>query len=289
MPKVNKEKCQFIFDLVQRQHDFFTNGSEEECKKRLRCLEEMYNLCDNKEQRSLVKDMIIDFSEMNDDVYNLCLLDMVDAIIGKSFPLDECLVVATAHDHFPDSSQVVLQDLKTYLGINKFPNENYCNRFDHCFKNRFSNIHHYFIVDDFIGSGSTVVNRNNELVNKLAGNEYTIHFVMVAGMQYAIDILRNKDIDIHCSYLMKKGISEKYDKAIVPQKLKLMSDLEMKLAMTINQTQLSDYHFGYKQSEVLFCRKYRNIPNNVFPLFWWKRYANNSERETMYSREQVGY
>lgn len=282
-------KYKFIFDLVERQHDLFANASKADIQKRQRSIEEMYDLCDNDEQRSLVKDMITDFSEMNDEVYNLCLLDMVDAIISKGYPLDECLVVAMAHDHSADSSQAVLQDIKTYLCANDFPSGNYCNRIDHCLKARFKNIHHYFIVDDFVGSGSTVFNRNDELVKKLAGKQYTVHFVVAAGMRYAIDMLRAKGIDIHCSYLMMKGISEKYDKAIVPHKLQLMTDLEAKLAATIKQTELSEHHLGYKQSEALFCRKYRNIPNNVFPLFWWKRYSDNSVRDIMFNRTQTGY
>lgn len=180
-------KYKFIFDLVERQHDLFANASKADIQKRQRSIEEMYDLCDNDEQRSLVKDMITDFSEMNDDVYNLCLLDMVDAIISKGYPLDECLVVAMAHDHSADSSQAVLQDIKTYLCANDFPSGNYCNRIDHCLKARFKNIHHYFIVDDFVGSGSTVFNRNDELVKKLAGKQYTVHFVVAAGMRYVDD------------------------------------------------------------------------------------------------------
>lgn len=279
----------FIFDLVEKQHDLFANASKADIQKRQRGIEEMYDLCDNDEQRSLVKDMIMDFSEMNDDVYNLCLLDMVDAIISKGYSLDECLVVAMAHDHSPDSSQAVLQDIKTYLVANNFPNGNYCNRFDHSLRPRFKNIHHYFIVDDFVGSGSTISSRNAELAKKLAGKQYTVHFVVAAGMQYAIDMLRANGIDIHCSYLMKKGISEKYDSAIVPHKLQLMTDLETKFAAIIKKTELKDHHLGYNQSEALFCRKYRNIPNNVFPLFWWKRYANNSVRDTMFDRNQDDY
>lgn len=55
-------------------------------------LKELYDLCNNEEQRSLVKNLLIDFSEMNDEVFNLCLLDMRDTIISKGFPFDECLV-----------------------------------------------------------------------------------------------------------------------------------------------------------------------------------------------------
>lgn len=287
--QVNNAKKQFVFDVVKRQHDLFANGTKADCQKRLHCLEEMYDLCDNEDQRSLVKDVITDFSEMNDDVYNLCLFDMIDAIVGKGYPLQECLVVAMAHDHSADSSQAVLQDIKLHLGMAGFPVDNFCNRIDHCHKKRFNTMRHYFIVDDFVGSGSTVLNRKNELDRIFAEKQYTVHFIVVAGMQHAIDMLKNNGIDIHCSYMMQKGISEKYDKAVVPHKLQLMADLEEKFAKEINQTLLSEHHLGYKQSEALFCRKYRNVPNNVFPLFWWKRYADNSDRETMFNRQQVGY
>lgn len=249
----------------------------------------MYDLCDNEEQRSLLKDLIIDFSEMNEDTYVMCLEDMKNAIVNKGFPLHECLVVAMAHDHLADSSQSVLQEIKLHLGMVGFPINNFCNRIDRCHKKPFNAISHYFIIDDFVGSGSTVLNRKKELDKLLTGRQYTLHFIIAAGMQYAIDMLKRNAIDIHCSYLMKKGISEKYESSIVSHKLKLMADLETKLAATINQTQLSVHHLGYKKSEALFCRKYKNIPNNVFPLFWWKRYADSSDRETMFVRVQSGY
>ena len=253
-------------------------------------LEELYDLCDNEEQRCLVKSLLIDFSEMNDEVFNLCLLDMRDAIINKGFHFEDCLVVAMAHDHLADSSQDVLNSIKIYLGISGFPIGNFCNRFDHCWGKRFKDkYHHYFIIDDFVGSGSTVFNRKNEFEKQMKDKGYTLHFVVAAGMEYAIENLRNQGIDIHCSYTMKKGISEKYDKGLIQHKLQIMSDLESKLATTINEIQLSEHHLGYGQAESLFCRKYRNIPNNVFPLFWWKQYADNTVRIPLFTRIQEGY
>ena len=153
------------------------------------------------------------------------------------------------------------------LGMSGFPIGNFCNRFDHCWGKRFKDkYHHYFIIDDFVGSGSTVLNRKNEFEKLMKDKEYTLHFVVAAGMEYAIENLRNQGIDIHCSYTMKKGISEKYDADLIQHKLQVMSDLESKLAPTINETQLSEHHLGYGQAESLFCRKNKNVPNNVFPV-----------------------
>lgn len=62
---------------------------------------------------------------MNDEVFNLCLLDMRDTIISKGFPFDECLVVAMAHDHLADSSQDVLHSIEMPLGMSGFPIGNF--------------------------------------------------------------------------------------------------------------------------------------------------------------------
>lgn len=281
MPSSYSPKDRFVFDLLSRQLDMLKDKTD--------CLEELYDLCDNEEQRFLVKDLLINFSEMNEDVYNLCLLDMRDAIINKGFSLDDCLVVAMAHDHLADSSQEVLQYIKVPLGIMGFPIGNFCNRFEQSWGKRFKDKHHFFIIDDFVGSGSTVLNRKNEFEKLMKDRNYTLHFVVAAGMEYAIENLRNQGVDIHCSYTMKKGISEKYADGLILHKLQVMSDLESKLATTINETQLAEHHFGYGQAESLFCRRHRNIPNNVFPLFWWKQYADNKARIPLFTRMQEGY
>lgn len=119
--------------------------------------------------------------------------------------------------------------------------------------------------------------------------KYTLHFVVAAGMEYAIENLRNQGIDIHCSYTMKKGISEKYDAGLIQHKLQVMSDIESKLATAINETLLSEHHLGYGQAESLFCRKNKNVPNNVFPIMWWKQYADHTHRNTLFVRLQEGY
>lgn len=273
----------FISNLLKCQLEMLRNREDS--------LTELYDICENKDQLELVKELITDFSEMNDEVYNLCLLEMANVIIGKGFSLDECFVVAMAHDHTPDSSQNVLQDLKLHLGMKGFPSKNYCNRIDRSWKKDFLHIRHFFVVDDFVGSGSTVLNRKKEFERRM--NEmhrpFTLHFVTVAGMKFAIDYLCQQGVDLFCCYPLLKGISEKYPTGEVEHKLAIMGQLEAKLASKVNSTSLSDYHLGYKESESLFCRRNRNIPNNVFPLFWWKGYADGIKRNTLYTRVQDGY
>lgn len=83
MPSLYNPKDKFVFDLLSGQLDMLKDKTD--------ILEELYDLCDNEEQRCLVKSLLIDFSEMNDEVFNLCLLDMRDAIINKGFQVDSTI------------------------------------------------------------------------------------------------------------------------------------------------------------------------------------------------------
>lgn len=123
---MNKEKFNFISDLIKCQKELLLEKDD--------ILSELYDLCDDEEQRNLVKQLLINFSFMDEEVYNLCLLDMRNYIVNRGYPLNECLLVATAHDHLPDSSQSVLQDIKFFMELAGFPSDNYCNRFDRCLK-----------------------------------------------------------------------------------------------------------------------------------------------------------
>ena len=83
---MDKRKFRFISDLISCQKSMFSGKSK--------ALEELYDLCDNEEKESLVKQLLVDFTEMNDDIYSLCLYDMSRYIVNKGFPLAECMVVA---------------------------------------------------------------------------------------------------------------------------------------------------------------------------------------------------
>ena len=156
---MDKRKFRFISDLISCQKKMFSWKSK--------VLEELYDLCDNEEKKSLVKQLLVDFTEMNDHIYSLCLEDMSRYIVNKGFPLAECMVVAMCHDHLADSSQEVLQDIKLPLELKEFPNNNYCNRADQCFRKSDKALPHFYIVDDFVVSGHTVLSIVRRVLGKM--------------------------------------------------------------------------------------------------------------------------
>lgn len=111
----------------------------------------------------------------------------------------------------------------------------------------------------------------------------------MAGMKWAIDRCHRKAVALYCPWQMKKAISEEYASEIREGKCSTMKQLEGYLAESINSIQLREHSFGYHQAEAVFCRRMHNIPNSVFPLFWWKLYKDGSIRKTLFERIQNGY
>lgn len=54
---MDKRKVRFVSDLISCQKSMFSGKSK--------ALEELYDLCDNEEKESLVKQLLVDFTEMN--------------------------------------------------------------------------------------------------------------------------------------------------------------------------------------------------------------------------------
>lgn len=277
---MENEILEMILTLQQKQKAML--------QKKLKEVQELFSICPDNQTLRLVYDLILNFTEMDDEAYSLALNDISSYIINGNFKDKEIGILAMSDTKDPDSSQEVVQNLKLTLGIAKHLDIEIRNSFR--YRKEFINgKKQIIIVDDFIGSGKTCRSRYKALINdfKYQGN---ILFCFVAGMKDAIDSLKSEGINIYCPYIMEKGISGFYKRQDEKTaRISQMKCLEKQLAPQINATLLSEHSFGYGGSEALFCRRNKNIPNNTFPLFWWKEYANGDKRNTLYTRVQNGY
>ena len=277
--------------LTQNAYDWIFSLNEKQTamlKDKDNALAELYYLCDNNTQRNLIKDLLIRFNCFDEDIYNLALLEIVKYVSNLGHKNNTTAIVAFCHDSNADSSQEILQDLKVPITIELNYTIKTINRFDHLEKAYVSGYRHFIAVDEFSGSGQTICNRYNEFL-RMNLADATIDFCLVAGMSDAITQARKKGINVFVAYDMPKGISHYYSGSELDNYRKEMSLLEGKLANTIDRTELKDYLFGYRQSEALYSRLYRHVPNNVFPIMWWKCYKDNSKRNTIFDRVQDGY
>lgn len=278
---MKRKEFEWIFSLNKKQTSMLKGNDL--------ALLELYNLCDTDSQRGLIKDLLVRFHCFEDGIYNLALKEIANYIKGLGYDLDKTAIVAFCHNSQADSSQEVLQDLKVPIAQVCGKSIMTINRFDKiCKKYNSDGIRHFIAVDEFSGSGQTIVNRNVEFINKKLFGA-TINYCLVAAMSDAVRISKSNGLDIFVAYEMDKGISDYYKGVELAEKIEEMKALEEKLADSINQLQLNDYLFGYGRSEALYSRLYKNIPNNVFPVFWWKKYKNNMSRNTLFERVQDGY
>lgn len=279
--KYTKQEYNWIMSLQRRQRTML--------KQRDDALLFLYRSCDTQEQKDLLKDLIIRFNCFDEEIYNLALNGMAEYIYNLGYNADEIAVVAFAHDSEADSSQEVLQDIKVPLARLFDQNIHTVNRFDRIRRtyNR-AGIKHFIAIDEFSGTGGTLINRYNEFCD-LKIQDATIDFCLIASMQSVLDLAQSNGISLHVEYTMKKGLSDYYEGDVLTVYTQSMKSLENKLAEQIGEQNLCDYTFGFGRSESLYSKLYGNIPNNVFPIFWWKQDLMGRKRKTMFDRVQDGY
>lgn len=283
MSSFKQKEYNWILKLMRRQKEMLAKSDVQ--------LLELYKFCDNEEQRNLLEELIIRFNCFDPDLYAAAVQDAVKYICELGYIESETALVAFCHDGAADSSQVVLDDMKVPMAIEGYSHIKTINRFDkilHEYNKSGGTIKHFIAIDEFVGSGKSLSTRANDF-NRLMPAGVTIDFVFLAGMREAIEDGKALGRSVYAVYEMDKGITAYYDGEQLELKRSLMKSLEGKLAARINNTELADFHFGYHGTEALYCRPDKNVPNNVFPIFWWKEDKNGKPRRTLLIRVQDGY
>lgn len=111
------------------------------------------------------------------------------------------------------------------------------------------------LIDDFIGTGETVVRATNYFLNQKITKDM-MAIVSLVGMNHGISELIKNGYNTYTDVRCEKGISYNGDEA----QIELMKNIEKAIKVT------NDYKFGYGASESLVRMK--RTPNNTFPIYW---------------------
>lgn len=255
---------------------------------------DMIMTCRDEDDYALISEM---FCQMNDNVvdnvktYEL-LYEMSMAIIKNEIAGEHTAmcVMRTKNDPDPDSSQAIINELKMALTM--------AGGFEHtysavCFEDiewlyKKKGYRHFIVVDDFIGSGKTVNVRYQYFQNRhLEGA--TMSFYFLAGMAKGLSYCKNRKIPVHCCKVMHKGIHSHNQGKKLLKRIWSMRYMESLLGEESGTAKLKDNSFGYGQAEALYCKQFGNIPNSVFPIFWWNKNRDGSKRQSVFTRVQDGY
>jgi hypothetical protein len=114
------------------------------------------------------------------------------------------------------------------------------------------------LVDDFIGSGDTVISCLKVVRTKVDVQNIIILSLVIQNLGY--ELLKSENYQVVFSELRKRGINDTYGSPIKERLASTMEKIENRLGVE------PEHKFGYKQTEALV--KMVRTPNNTFPIFW---------------------
>ncbi len=251
---------------------------------------ELLMLCETPEHKNLVINLLGEFHFLDNKVLSNFLNLIADYIISDSgFSEDTTQIAAITYDDEADSSQKILDYIKMPLYKQGWPNFKPVNHYSSTIKNHKKGRHQIIFIDEFIGSGQTIIGRVKQLKNDIKG-KFDLKFCFIAGMEYGIQKIEDLGYEVYCPLRLTRGITEKFKEKELENALSNMKQLEEKLAQNIDDFDLEKYSFGYNQAEALYSLEgcNGNTPNSVFPLFWWPRLLNQTSRNTLITRFERG-
>lgn len=245
---------------------------------------DLWCLSDNSEQKDLIEHLIKNFSFIDSRKLSLAGKELSNQIevVWELLPTNTFLV-ATCDDRKPDGSQSIIQILKNKFSVN-WKESNFYNSLP-IGANEIPNNSNIILVDDFIGTGDTIKRKLKYLISTIENRELeniTIRIISLAAMDFSKDILKGLGVEYYSVHWLKKGINELLEEGKRGAATQSMEHLEGKLKKKYHGKNLPK--FGYKKSEALYALEANNIPNNVFPIFWWPFYKGGAPRKTIFRR-----
>ena len=191
-------------------------------------------------------------------------------------------ITAVCDNSNPDGSQLMVQKLK-----NRFPFHwrefDFSNSLPEALYTKINSNDNLVICDDFVGTGSTIGRKTEYALKVISERELEdvkLYIVSFAAMQFSMNVIPYPFYS--CEWLLK-GISETLKGDNLKVATKIMEDMEGLLKPKIGRQYLPK--FGFERSESLYNYENDNIPNNVFPIFWWQKYKDNKFRVPMFKKK----
>lgn len=281
----NLSRSKYVFDKddlvrlmdIHRRHQWLTYENPAG-------LEELWHVAnESPEDKELIEFLLDKFHYVDSDMLReACksLVNQIESIWGLS--PKNTIVSALCDNIEPDGSQYLVQSMK--------------NKFSEDWKGRLINSvvasvyevksgYNLVLVDDFIGTGNTVLRKSawcEKKLRELGVTDLKIYVCSLAAMRSSFKVIEPSAVDVYSVYWLNKGISEEAPEEKLAIYTKSMLTLENSLAWP--EGVKKKFSFGYKQSESLFSLESINVPNNVFPIFWWKYGKENESRPTIFRR-----
>jgi hypothetical protein len=276
--KVSRDEFSYILGVMKTQP--WLERVEE-------ALLNLFDECSSPDQQKLIAELLLRTHHISENGFG-------DAIRAIGARIEDVWNLEPANTYFvssndqenTDSSQEVLNRLKAYpWRSTAWSRRQFLIRYRDVGR-RLKNHDCVVIVDDFIGTGNSMVSTLDWFRKFAAASSLAIDLRVcaVAGCASGLEI-----VSAACSHSffvnsIRKAISDHYSGAELASASKIMTDIEDQLeAISTRPKKFADYRFGFGKSEAMYYRDGGNTPNNVFPAFWW-RSVKRRARQTVMNR-----
>lgn len=255
-------------------------------------IDALYNLlyrdCLTEEHRELVVSMLSRFMHISNDKYDHLINGLIDNISNLVHHESvNTQIVAMAASTNTDSSHEIIYKLKGALPPRGWQKAKLVNRCSHALRTYKANpdYKNIVLVDEFIGSGQTVNNMVSFIRKQFEDakiSDYNLSVEVLVSTKFAIKKLASLGIKVRSQITIDKGLSDFYGEEL---EQKILDYLEIESLLSESYMEHKLPSLGFNRAEALYCRNNTNTPNSVFPIFWWCRYRNGDQRETVLFRD----
>lgn len=290
-----KEIERYKIHLIKK-HDWL------DCQKHLEALDDLFKECTNEEETRMLMELVSRFECPDDETFTTFYVNQAKNIVNDvTVTVDNCIIGPTTDDEKPDSSQHVCNPfrnlLRSYGGGHRVTGHfHYVEAFIQNTRERNVTV---IVLDDFIGTGETMVPKIERCRELVTTNEYTegIDFKVIsfAAMERGKQYIEEQGVEVIAEYILRRGITD----FLVEPHLSVAKRNMLRLESLILEASDCNYSFGYAQSEALYARvmarttdpitsetdiRLERAQDNVFPVFWWNAYINREPRKTLLYR-----
>lgn len=247
---------------------------------------EVLDECGDESEQELICDLITRFTYLDGSLHCAAVKQIAEKIHENwiNDPVS-AIVSASSADRHPDSGQLVAYELRNELVSRGWTGDRILARYDRIHKAN-SPPSSIVLVDEFVGSGSTFVVRLEAIRKAFAQKgwpETPVYAAAYAGMAFSVPSLLSAGFeDVYYVHALKKGISDYGVEAEVTAATASMEAIEGRLEGVVNGVELPS--FGHSRCEALYWRDRGNIPNSVFPVFWWPFRRPSKKRNVVFVR-----
>lgn len=233
--------------------------------------------CDCNDKKDLLIELLERFSFIKDKEQKSLEENLFNQVENVwKINLKESVFIPTSDGRTPDSSVWFIYSFRQHFL--EYLDAHFYDRITKCWECRPNN--NLVLLDDFIGSGSTLIRKIAYL--KSNRPKCRIFCMSLTGMDHGIKNIKSnfQDIDIYVAYTFKKGISDYYENySEIQNKKKILKDITDGMLIKKRKEYL-----GFKKTEALYAyENYKNMSNNVFPIFWGE---NEKKLKTLFVRKE---